>query len=95
MARRFPATAAVFLFALPATAPAAAQMRAADDASVRQFVAAFQSAWNARDVGTLAMMYRPDADQILGTRGRVTGRAGIERDWRSVFSMRRACETRS
>jgi uncharacterized protein (TIGR02246 family) len=56
-----------------------------DTAGVRAFVAAFQAAWNARDGRALAALYRADADQILGTRAPVRGRAEIEREWSALL----------
>lgn len=62
-----------------------AQLRPADEAAIRQFVATFERSWNARDGSALAALYRPDADQILGLRPAVTGRAEIERQWSAIL----------
>jgi uncharacterized protein (TIGR02246 family) len=65
-------------------APLHAQAQA-DEAAIRRFVASFEAAWNARDGRALAALYRSDADQVLGNRPLVAGRAEIERQWSALL----------
>jgi uncharacterized protein (TIGR02246 family) len=86
------ALAALPMVASPIVAAVAAQgpagtrlLTPADDAALRAFVAAFQTAWNARDAKALASMFRPDADQAAAWLPGVRGRSEIERQWSGLF----------
>ena len=62
---------------LPATAPALAQTRPADEAAIRKSVAGYESAVNRRDARAVAGLFTRDADVIYFDSPRVVGRDSI------------------
>jgi uncharacterized protein (TIGR02246 family) len=51
----------------------------ADEAGIRANVAAFETAWNKRDMGGVAATYAPDGDVVVFDGPRVTGREAIRK----------------
>ena len=68
--------------ALPATAMAQA---AADSTALREYVEAYQRAWDRHDAAAVATFFSEGADLVMGNLPAVRGRRAIEEWWRTYF----------
>jgi uncharacterized protein (TIGR02246 family) len=79
-------TALTLCLLLPATAPASAQTRPADEAAIRKSVAAYEAAVNRRDARAVAGLFSPTADLVFFDSPLIVGRDSIEKATESVSS---------
>ena len=69
-----------------AAAAGATQGTPGDNAAIRANVAAFQTAWNKRDVAGVVATYAPDGDIVVFDGPRTAGREAIRREMEANLS---------
>ena len=72
----------MFVLALPALMRAQTEE---DSVDLREFVKAYQIAWNTHDPTSVAAFFSENADLVMGNLPGVKGREAIESSWRAYF----------
>ena len=82
-------TSRVIGFALLAIVMTSSVKLSADETSdlapLREYIEAYENAWNTHDAAAIAAFFSKDADMILGNASAVSGRNAIEASWRTYF----------